>query len=178
MQRQISVCQTGKLELVRLRMEENFIKRKLHIQKVKNCIENLDGIELICILKEDENQKLSTIKQEYFPYINSYSYAKKPDSKMNYNATEKQLYQWIKAQTYLNSHKKYYFYCSGVWMQIYIRDIDLGIKSLWYHNKYLGYPQSYGFVFVDEEIENMIEIGSDSRDEYHYLYDMYSLINL
>ncbi len=63
-------------------------------------------------------------------------------------------------------------------MQIYIRDIDLGIKSLWYHNKYLGYLQSYGFVFVDEEIENMIEIGSDSRDEYRYLYDMYSLINL
>ena len=42
----------------------------------------------------------------------------------------------------------------------------------------LGHQYSYGFILVDEKIEKMIEVGFDSRDEYNYFYDSYSLLTV
>lgn len=55
-----------------------------------------------------------------------------------------------------------------MWVEIQITEIEIGIKSLWKHARYLGLQHGYGFILVDEQIENMIEAGLDSRDEYNF----------
>lgn len=157
-------------------MNTDILKRKLHLQKVRNCLANLKGVEIIRILENNEHKKLFSIEQKYFPYI--YSLDKTPDSILSCRTSEKELLKWIEAQTGIQSHKNYYFHCSCIWVEIQITEIEIGIKSLWKHAQYLGQQYSYGFILVDGQVENMIEVGFDSRDEYNYFYDRYSLLNV
>lgn len=157
-------------------MDKDILKRKLHLQKVRNCLANLKGVEVIRFLENSEHKKIFSIEQKYFPYI--YSLDKIPDSILSYRTPEKEVIEWIKSQTEIQSHKSYYFRCSGVWVEIQITEIEIGIKSLWKHAQYLGQQYGYGFILVDEQMENMIEVGFDSRDEYKFFYDRYSLITV
>lgn len=152
-------------------MNKDILKRKLHLQKVRNCLANLKGIEVVRFLEDNEQEKIYSVEQQYFPYI--YLLDKTPDSILNYRTPEKEVIEWIESQTDLQSHKSYYFRCSGVWVEIKITEIKMGIESLWKHAQYLGQKHTYGFILVDEQIENMIEVGFDSRDEYNFCYDRY-----
>ena len=46
-----------------------------------------------------------------------------------------------------------------MWVEIQITEIKVGIQSLWKHTHYFGQKHSYGFILVDEQIENMIEMN-------------------
>lgn len=136
-------------------------------------MKNLEGIEVICILEDDENKKLFDIENNCIPYI--YSIIKQPDSALSFKSSLEEIVEWIKSQTGIKSQKKYYFRCSKVWVEIKINEINLGVKSLWNHKKYLNESYGCGFILVDEQMEKMIEVGCDSRDKENYLYDRYSL---
>lgn len=114
-------------------MDKDILKRKLHLQKVRNCLANLKGVEVVRFCGNNEYEKIYSIEQKYFPDI--------------------------------------YFRCSGVWVEIQITEIEVGIESLWKHAHYFGQKHSYGFILVDEQMENMIDVGFDSRDEYNFYYD-------
>lgn len=153
-------------------MDHEYVKKKLHIQKIKNCFKRLDGIEFIDIVDMAENKKLSALEQKYFPSI--YSCDKQSDSKLQKRASGEELVRWIQSQANLKDHKEYYVRCSGTWVHLIVEDMVSGIKSLWNLPTHLGNPQSHGFILIDEDAKTMIEVGSDSRDEYHYLLDRYT----
>ena len=153
-------------------MNRDSLKRKLHSQKVRNCISKPNGVEIVRI-RLGPCRELS-VEQKYFPYI--YSLDKEPDSILSCHASEQHLMEWIQLQTGLQPNTTYYFRCSGVWVEIRLNVIETGIKSLWNHAQYWGQQHSHGFLFVDEPIEHMVEVGFDSRDEYNYFYDRYLLI--
>lgn len=157
-------------------MDKDILKRKIHLQKVRNCLTCLKGVDIVRLLENTEHQKLFAVEQKYFPYI--YSIDKTPDAILSCHSSEKELIEWIKLQTGIQSNKNYYFRCFGVWVEIQIAEAEIGIKSLWEHAQYLGHQHSYGFILVDEQIEKMVEVGFDSRDEYNYFYDSYPLLTV
>lgn len=154
-------------------MDKDILKRKLHLQKVRNCLANLKGVEVVRFCGNDEHEKIYSIEQKYFPDI--YFLVKTPDSIINIRTPEVKLIEWIESQTEIQSHVNYYFRCSGVWVEIQITERKVGIESLWKHAHYFGRKHSYGFILVDEQMENMIDVGFDSRDEYNFYYDRYLL---
>lgn len=154
-------------------MDKDILKRKLYLQKIRNCLANLKGIEVVCLCENSEHEKIYFIEQKYFPHI--YLQNKTPDSILSNRTPEAEVIEWIESKTEIQSHKNYYFRCSGVWVKIRITETKMGIQSLWKHAQYFGIQHSYGFILVDEQMENMIDVGFDSRDEYNFYYDRYSL---
>ena len=58
----------------------------------------------------------------------------------------------------LNENNEYFFFC-GIW---------LAVPSLWMHD-----GNTRGFLLAETDLSRMLEAGSDSRDEYHYLIDIW-----
>ena len=67
----------------------------------------------------------------------------------------------------LNENNEYFFFC-GIWCRIKILDLRLAVPSLWMHD-----GNTRGFLLAETDLSRMLEAGSDSRDEYHYLIDIW-----
>ena len=67
----------------------------------------------------------------------------------------------------LNENNEYFFFC-GIWCRIKLLDLRLAIPSLWMHD-----GNTRGFLLAETDLSRMLEAGSDSRDEYHYLIDIW-----
>ena len=68
----------------------------------------------------------------------------------------------------LNENNEYFFFC-GIWCRIKLLDLRLAIpSSLWMHD-----GNTRGFLLAETDLSRMLEAGSDSRDEYHYLIDIW-----
>ena len=67
----------------------------------------------------------------------------------------------------LNENNEYFFFC-GLWCRIKLLDLRLAVPSLWMHD-----GNTRGFLLAETDLSRMLEAGSDSRDEYHYLIDIW-----
>lgn len=67
----------------------------------------------------------------------------------------------------LNENNEYFFFC-GIWCRIKLLNLRLAVPSLWMHD---GNTRS--FLLAETDLSRMLEAGSDSRDEYHYLIDIW-----
>ena len=68
----------------------------------------------------------------------------------------------------LNENNEYFFFC-GIWCRIKLLDLRLAVPSLWMHD-----GNTRGFLLAETDLSRMLEAGSDSRDEYHYLIDIWN----
>lgn len=137
-------------------MDKDILKRKLHLQKIRNCLANLNGIEVVCFCENSEHEKIYSIEQKYFPHI--YLQNKTPDSILSNRTPEAEVIEWIESKTEIQSYKNYYFRCLGVWVKIQITEAKMGIQSLRKRTQYFGMQHSYGFILVDEQMGNMKDI--------------------
>lgn len=71
-------------------MDKDILKRKLHLQKVRNCLANLKGVEVVRFCGNDEHEKIYSIEQKYFPHI--YFLEKTQDSIINIRTLEELLF--------------------------------------------------------------------------------------
>ena len=67
----------------------------------------------------------------------------------------------------LNENNEYFFFC-GIWCRIKLLDLRLAVPSLWMHD-----GNTRGFLLAETDLSRMLEASSDSRDEYHYLIDIW-----
>ena len=67
----------------------------------------------------------------------------------------------------LNENNEYFFFC-GIWCRIKLLDLRLAVPSLWMHD-----GNTRGFLLAETDLSRMLEAGSDSQDEYHYLIDIW-----
>ena len=67
----------------------------------------------------------------------------------------------------LKENNEYFFFC-GIWCRIKLLDLRLAVPSLWMHD-----GNTRGFLLAETDLSRMLETGSDSRDEYHYLIDIW-----
>ena len=86
-------------------------------------------------------------------------------------AANKKLKQMLGIKTLgivgLKENNEYFFFC-GIWCRIKLLDLRLAVPSLWMHD---GNTRS--FLLAETDLSRMLEAGSDSRDEYHYLIDIW-----
>ena len=86
-------------------------------------------------------------------------------------AANKKLKQMLGIKTLgivgLKENNEYFFFC-GIWCRIKLLDLRLAVPSLWMHD-----GNTRGFLLAETDLSRMLEASSDSRDEYHYLIDIW-----
>lgn len=146
---------------------QQLIDQKLRILSVKRTLRQLSGIDVIKIFEDDENTALNDMYSAYVPFMCSPETM--PCSRISYKSTEQQVISWIAANMELKENTEYFFMCHGTWVQIRVLDLYHGIQSLWKHQG-TGFV---GFMLADYGLTRMMEVSFDSRDEDHYLLDIW-----
>lgn len=139
------------------------------MQGARNILKDLQGIQVIHLYEPGEGT-IAQINLEKMGVLSGY---KEPDMVLEYNETYQTVADFLKVKTGLaNGQKIYLLLSNGIWSEVKILDVDQFIKS-YFHSEYRN---SFGIAFIDADMKKMYEYGSDSRDEYHLLYDEYEVL--
>lgn len=146
------------------------LEKKLRIQRVKNILNRLEGIEILELYDKEENEALNNLFSRYRSIMRSASTL--PYSKISYCCSESQRNSWIITEMDLKEEQTYFFLCELIWAKIKIVDLPSAVKSLWEHQIEKG-RGTLGFLLADASANKIMEASLDSRDEYHYLIDIW-----
>ena len=150
-------------------MNKELLEIKKQMQGARNILKDLQGIQVIHLYEPGEGT-IAQINLEKMGVLSGY---KEPDMVREYNETCQTVADFLKVKTGLaNGQKIYLLLSNGIWSEVKILDVDQFIKS-YFH---LEYCNSFGIAFIDADMKKMYEYGSDSRDEYHLLYDEYEVL--
>lgn len=150
-------------------MNKELLEIKKQMQGARNILKDLQGIQVIHLYEPGEGT-IAQINLEKMGVLSGY---KEPDMVLEYNETYQTVADFLKVKTGLaNGQKIYLLLSNGIWSEVQILDVDQFIKS-YFH---LEYCNSFGIAFIDADMKKMYEYGSDSRDEYHLLYDEYEVL--
>lgn len=141
------------------------LRKKIMLRKIKNLISEIEGIR---ILEFEEQYMLDKNILQNIGYFNS---TKSPDSMIWYLSKEGEIVDWIIDVMDTEIASFYYLLVSDSLAKIQVKDCKKAVRDLW--NKIN--PRSKGFILMSEDKRTMYEIGTDSRDESHILYDIYCL---
>lgn len=150
-------------------IDREILEKKKRLQKVRNTLKEISGIEVLCIY---ENQYIPKFygMWERLSELGYCSPDKIPDNKIDCKSEDSVIYQWVLERTKLENGMTVYLMCRDVWVKVMISDIHKAVKDLW---DVIG--RQNGITIVNEDLTILKELGSDSRDEYNYLYDEYDL---
>ena len=150
-------------------MNKELLEIKKQMQGARNILKDLQGIQVIHLYEPGEGT-IAQINLEKMGVLSGY---KEPDMVREYNETCQTVADFLKVKTGLaNGQKIYLLLSNGIWSEVKILDVDQFIKS-YFHSEYRN---SFGIAFIDADMKKMYEYGSDSRDEYHLLYDEYEVL--
>ena len=150
-------------------MNKELLEIKKQMQGARNILKDLQGIQVIHLYEPGEGT-IAQINLEKMGVLSGY---KEPDMVREYNETYQAVADFLKWKTGLaNGQKIYLLLSNGIWSEVKILDVDHFIKS-YFHSEYRN---SFGIAFIDADMKKMYEYGSDSRDEYHLLYDEYEVL--
>ena len=150
-------------------MNKELLEIKKQMQGARNILKDLQGIQVIHLYEPGEGT-IAQINLEKMGVLSGY---KEPDMVLEYNETYQAVADFLKWKTGLaNGQKIYLLLSNGIWSEVKILDVDHFIKS-YFHSEYRN---SFGIAFIDADMKKMYEYGSDSRDEYHLLYDEYEVL--
>lgn len=150
-------------------MNKELLEIKKQMQGARNILKDLQGIQVIHLYEPGEGT-IAQINLEKMGVLSGY---KEPDMVLEYNETYQTVADFLKVKTGLaNGQKIYLLLSNGIWSEVQILDVDHFIKS-YFHSEYRN---SFGIAFIDADMKKMYEYGSDSRDEYHLLYDEYEVL--
>ncbi len=140
---------------------QKIIAHKLTILSAKNKLKRIPGITVLELYEENENLALNEC---YSAYSSAYGYAQKPYSRLSYKSPEKKVCDWIIDVMDLKQYCEYYYFC-GLWSKIKILDLICAVSFLW--------REDNGFLFAETDLSRILECGFDSRDEEHFLIDVW-----
>lgn len=149
-------------------VDKELLKNKIKLQTVRNKLKTLNGVKILCIF-ENGNPVLEHIL-ESFSDIGYYSYEKQPDSKISVKSDDLSIYQWIIENMKLKNNDVLFLLCERIWIKIQIIEIISATQSLWNID-----TSCRGFTVLNEEMDKLLEVGNDSRDEWNFLFDEYSI---
>lgn len=149
-------------------VDKELLKNKIKLQTVRNKLKTLNGVKILCIF-ENGNPVLEHIL-ESFSDIGYYSYEKQPDSKISVKSDDLSIYQWIIENMKLKNNDVLFLLCERIWIKIQIIEVISATQSLWNID-----TSCRGFTVLNEEMDKLLEVGNDSRDEWNFLFDEYSI---
>lgn len=150
-------------------LDKELLERKKKIQKVRNVLKTFQGIKVLC-LYEKCDPTLEGIS-ENLSGLGYCSNTKRPDSKISVDYNDSLVYQWIIENMRLKNDDVLFLLYDGIWIKIQIIDVMLATQSIW--NNADG---TKGFTVLNEDMDKLLDVGYDSRDELNYLFDEYSIL--
>ncbi len=147
-------------------IDREILEKKKRLQKVRNVLKEISGITVLGIY---ENQYIPEFDGifERLSKLGYYSPDKIPENSINFKSEDNVIYRWIIDSMKLENGMTVYLLCCDVWVKISFLDVCTAVKDIW---NVIG-----GFTIITEDLTVLKECGSDSRDEYNYLYDEYDL---
>ncbi|MCR5628864.1 hypothetical protein [Eubacterium sp.] len=141
-------------------MNRQLYEKKKKLQKTRNILKNISGVEIHSI-KEISSDGL----------VDKDVYRNKiiPDSKICFTEDISIIVNWIENNTPFQEGDDFGFIVNCCYVNAKIVDIKEAFSSIWMAEEYEG------VLFLSNDLKTMYEFGSDSRDEYHYLFDKYDL---
>lgn len=140
---------------------QKIIAHKIKIQSAKNKLKQIPGIAVLELYEENENPALNEC---YSVYFSTFGDALEPYSRLPYKSSDEKVCSWIIDTMELKEHREYFYFC-GLWSRIRIVDLKGMLSFLWQKDR--------GFLFAEVDLSRMLECGLDSRDEYHFLIDIW-----
>ncbi len=107
---------------------------------------------------------------DFLQNIGFTSPTKKADSSININATESKIWKWVRFHMQMENGAVFYLLCGQFWAKIQITNTEKAVPNLWNFSEF-----TCGFTFLTEDKKTLLDIGLDSRDEFHYLWDKYNI---
>lgn len=144
---------------------QKLIAYKQAVQAAKNKLKQMPGIEALSIIGLNENPRLNEM---FSAYTSTYGNDVEPYSRLSCSLPVEMVYSWIAETMGLKENNEYFFFC-GIWCRIKLLDLRLTVPSLWMHD-----GNTKGFLLAETNLSRMLEASSDSRDEYHYLIDVWN----
>lgn len=142
---------------------QKLIAHKIAVQRTKNTLKRLDGVDVLEIYTENENQGLNAL---YAAYSATYETGWEPCSRLPWQSPDGKIWSWL-IDT-LGLREKEYFLLCGFWCRIRIWDLRRAAASLWRKEENV-----VGFLLAETDLSRVVECGFDSRDEDHYLCDIW-----
>ena len=142
------------------------LEKKLNLQRTKNIISKIEGIQVI-----DYEEEI-LFDEEYLQKINYFNSEKIADSKISHCSNDSEILDWIYNLMDFQIDQIWYIWLNGFLVRIQILNIKAAIMGLWNNID----SRHKHFVLINENRNMMYEFGSDSRDEYNYLFDKYLLV--
>lgn len=152
-------------------VDKERLHKKLKLQTVRNILKTLNGVKILYIY-ENSDPILERIS-ENFSDMGRYTYSKQPDSKISVKSDDILIYQWIIENMKLKNNDILFLLCEGIWIKIQIIEVMSATQCLWNNIDTL----CKGFTVLNEEMDKLLEVGNDSRDEWNFLFDEYSITN-
>ncbi|MBR1444024.1 MAG: hypothetical protein IJ583_10895 [Firmicutes bacterium] len=141
-------------------------QNKLQLQKTKNIISKIEGIQVIDYEKQD------LFDVEHLRKIGYFSSDKIADAKISNHSSDFEIVDWIYNLAFFQIEQIWYLWVNGFLVKIKILNVRTAILNLWKNiDRY-----SKGFVLIDKNKSAMYVFGNDSRDEENYLFDKYTLL--
>ena len=150
-------------------VDKERLHKKLKLQTVRNILKTLNGVKILYIY-ENSDPILERIS-ENFSDMGRYTYSKQPDSKISVKSDDILIYQWIIENMKLKNNDILFLLCEGIWIKIQIIEVMSATQCLWNNIDTL----CKGFTVLNEEMDKLLEVGNDSRDEWNFLFDEYSI---
>lgn len=147
--------------------QRKVLEEKLQLQRAKNRLRELQGVVVETLLDKDNALRLDKLLTEYLRM--SCPVAIPPKSRLPMTAEEDAIAEWLVTTLGLEAGAVYYYSCEGLWARLRLQEPVTAVRSLWKQKAGQGY--TVGFVLVTEDLGCLLEAGSDSRDEAHYLAD-------
>ena len=141
------------------------IAQKLAIQSAKNKLKELSGIAVSELYEENQNLALNELAAAYF---STFSDNQEPYSRLPYQSSIEKIYSWIIDTMELKEQREYYYFC-GLWSKIKLLDLKCAVAALWRSEKNVS-----GFLLAETDLSRIMECGLDSRDEDHFLIDIWN----
>lgn len=141
------------------------IAQKLAIQSAKNKLKELSGIAVSELYEENQNLALNELAAAYF---STFSDNQEPYSRLPYQSSKEKIYSWIIDTMELKEQREYYYFC-GLWSKIKLLDLKCAVAALWRSEKNVS-----GFLLAETDLSRIMECGLDSRDEDHFLIDIWA----
>ncbi|HAJ97707.1 MAG TPA: hypothetical protein DCO72_08230 [Ruminococcus sp.] len=147
-------------------LDRELLQKKLQFQKVKNELVQVNGISVLEILDFDS----FGWNADFLRNIGYTSSTRQPDSLMDVNANETEIFAWVRSKMQIENGAVFYLLCGQFWAEIQIINAEKAIPDLWH-----GSGLTCGFTLLTEDKKTLLDIGLDSRDESHYLWDRYDI---
>ncbi len=135
-------------------MDKELLEKKKRLQKTKNILKELAGLEIISI-EEISLSELVDMDMRRNKMI--------PDSKIGFSDDISAIVNWIENNVPFKEDSDFYFIVNTHCVKARIANSEEAYSSIW--------AKMGRAIFLSDSKKTMYEFGCDSRDEYNYLFD-------